>query len=209
MYPREFAEFGSTIKVSGKLLSNEEGIKGQTVNISVNGKKYSAKTGGYGYFTINHTINTYGTHKVVFSYVGNNDYYSSTNTSTFTVQKVTNLYMYSRSGDTKGSTIKVSGKLQNNGTGIKGETVKITVNNKQYTATTGGSGYFTINHTITTYDDCKVTFKYGGNSNYKPSSNSTIYSVKKPTNLFIYARSGDTKGSTIKVSGNYKTTELE
>ena len=83
--------------------------------------------------------------------------------------------MYSRNGDIIGSTIKVSGKLLYNDTGIKGETVKITVNDKQYTATTGGYGYFTINHTITSYDNIKVTFNYAGSTQYLSSKNTTSY----------------------------------
>ena len=200
-YDRETAEYGSTIKVSGKLFSDDGGVKGQIINISVNDEKYSDKTDVYGYFTINYTIKDYGPHKVVFKYAGNTDYLSSTGTFTFMVKKDTNIYMYSRSGDKKDSTIKVSGKLLSNDIGVKGEKITITVNKKQYTTTTGGYGYFTINHTITTYDDCNVTFKYAGNSNYKPSNNSTVYSVKKPTNLFMYTRNGDLKGTTIKVSG--------
>ena len=79
--------------------------------------------------------------------------------------------MYERSGDKKDSNIKVSGKLLYNDTGIKGEKITIKVNAKTYTTTTGGYGYFTINHTINSYDDCKVTFEYAGSSNYLSSKN--------------------------------------
>ncbi len=202
MYSRSGDTKGSTIKVSGKLQSYGNEVRGETVTIKVNGKTYTATTGGYGYFTVNHTITSYDDLNVTFTYAGSALYKGCTNSTVYTVKKPTNLYMYPRSGDSKGSTIKVSGKLQyNDGEGAKGEKVNITVNGKKYSATTGGYGYFTVNHTITSYDDLNVTFTYAGGSKYLPSTNSTVYTVKKPSNLYMYTRSGDAKGSTIKVSG--------
>ena len=202
MYTRSGDTKDTTIKVSGKLQTNGNALKGEIIKITVNKDSYTAKSGGYGYFTVNHTITSYDDLNVTFTYAGNDRYSSSTNSTVYTVKKPTNLFMYTRSGDTKGSTIKVSGKLQyNNGEGVKGEKITIKVNDKTYTATTGGYGYFTVNHTITSYDDLNVTFTYAGSSKYLSSKNSTIYTVKKPTNLFMYTRSGDTKGNTIKVSG--------
>ncbi len=202
MYPRSGDKKDATIKVSGKLLDNDTGIRGETVTINVNDKIYTATTGGYGYFTTNHTITSYDNLNVTFTYEGNSKYLSSTNSTVYTVKKPTNIYMYTRNGDTKDSTIKVSGKLQyNDGEGVKGEKITIKVNDKTYTATTGGYGYFTTNHTITSYDDLKVTFTYTGSTKYISSKNSTIYTVKKPTSIYMYTRNGDTLGSTIKVSG--------
>ena len=201
MYTRYGDNIGKSIKVSGKLLTNETGVKGETVNITIQNKKYSALTDKYGYFTVNYTIDSYDDVNVTFIYTGSSKYLASTNSTTYVVKKDTNLFMYTRSGDKIGSTIKVSGKLQSNGEGIKGEKINITVNNKSYVATTGGYGYFTINYSIDSYDDLKVTFKYPGSSKYESSKNSTIYIVKKPTTLYMYNRYGDNMGKTIKVSG--------
>jgi len=201
IYPRSGDTKGSTIKVSGKLQTDGEGIKGEKVNINVNGKTYTATTGGYGYFTVQYAITSYDNLTVTMSYNGNSKYEATSNTTTYSVKQESNIYMYTRSGDKKGSTIKVSGKLQTNGEGIRGEKVTINVNGKSYTATTGGYGYFTVNHTITSYDNLNVTFTYAGNKNYEASTNSTVYKVNPQTTLFIYSRTGDTKGSTIKVSG--------
>ena len=199
MYSRSNDKIGSTIKVSGKLLSNGVGLKGLTVNITINGKKYSAKTVGYGYFTINYTINAYDDLNITYRYAGNSLFESCTNKTVYTILKPV-LFMYSRSGDKVGSTIKVSGKLLYDGVGMKGETVTITVNGKKYTAVSGGYGYFTVNYTIGAYDDLNVTFNYHDASGYS-ITNSTVYTVKKPVELFMYSRSGDKVGSTIKVSG--------
>ena len=205
MYTRNNDKINTTIKVSGKLQTNGTGIKGETVHITVNNKQYNATTGGYGYFTINHTITSYDNLKVTFRYSGSSKYESSKNTTTYTVKIPTELFIYPRSYDSMGSTIKVSGKLLTNGEAIKGENITITVNDKNYTAKSGGYGYFTVNHTITSHDDLNITFRYEGNSKYFPTENSTVYTVKKDTNLFMYTRNGDKNGSTIKISGKLQT----
>ncbi len=201
IYARSGDTIGTTIKVSGKLQTNGEGIRGEKVGINVNGKTYTATTGGYGYFTVQYTIPSYDNLTVTMSYNGNGRYESTTNTTTYSVKQESNIYMYTRSGDKMGSTIKVSGKLQHNGEGIKGEKITITVNDKTYSATTGGYGYFTVNHQITGHDNLNVTFTYSGSKNYESGTNSTVYKVNPPTTIFIYSRTGDTKSSTIKVSG--------
>ena len=86
MYPRTSEPYGKTIKVSGKLLCNGTSVKGQTVKITINGQEFTATTVGYGYFTINYTINTYDNHKVVYRFAGSSMYESCTNTTTFTIK---------------------------------------------------------------------------------------------------------------------------
>ena len=207
MYKRANDVVGSTIKVSGKLQCNGEGIKGETVIISVNNQNFSAKTGGYGYFTINYTISSYDDLNIIFTYDGNSLYLSSTNSTVYTVVKrdiPTNLFMYKRADDVVGSTIKVSGKLLSDNTPVKGGIIIIDVNGKIYSAVSDHNGYFTVNHTINSYDDLNVTFTYEGHGTYVGCTNSTVYTVLKQKefpNLFMYTRSGDDYGSTIKVSG--------
>ncbi|HIJ15795.1 MAG TPA: hypothetical protein HA277_05265, partial [Methanosphaera sp.] len=184
-------------------MSDNTPVNGGVVSIKVNDKNYSAVSDHNGYFTINHTIDSYQDLNVTYSYDGNNTFSPCTNSTVYTVLKPlnpTNLFMYKRANDVVGSTIKVSGKLQCNGEGIKGETVIISVNNQNFSAKTGGYGYFTINYTISSYDDLNIIFTYDGNSLYLSSTNSTVYTVVKrdiPTNLFMYKRADDVVGSTI------------
>ncbi len=207
MYNRANDVMGSTIKVSGKLLTNGTPVKGGVISILVNDKGYSAVSDRNGYFTVNHTIDGYDDLNVTYSYAGNGTFSPSTNSTVYTVLKPlnpTNLFMYNRADDVVGSTIKVSGKLQCYGEGVKGETVNINVNGENFTARTGGYGYFTINYTILTDEDLNVSFSYDGSPLYLSSVNSTVYTVVKPeipTNLFMYNRADDVIGSTIKVSG--------
>ena len=135
------------------------------------------------------------------NYAGSSKYEATSNSTVYKVNSPTSIFIYSRNGDKKGSTIKVSGKLLCNDEGVKGEKISIKVNEKSYTATTGGYGYFTVNHTITNYDNLNITMSYAGSSKYEATSNSTVYKVKQPTNIYMYSRSNDKVGSTIKVSG--------
>ena len=210
MYTRSGDVINSTIKVSGKLQSNGEEVKGEPITIYVNNNTYTATSGGYGYFTVNHKITTYDDLNVTFVYAGSSVYKGCNNTTVYTVKKPTHIYIYPRSGDSINTTIKVSGKLQyGEDEGIKGEKINITVNDKHYTTTSGGYGYFTVNHEITTYDDLNITFTFAGSKNYYESTNSTVYTVKKPTHIYIYPRSNDVKGTTIKVSGKLQYGEDE
>ena len=209
IYPRSGDTKGTTIRVSGKLLDTEnKGIKGQNIQIKVNDKTYTATTTSTGYFTTNHTITDYNDMQITYTYKGNSEYKSATNTTTYTVQKPVTLYMYPRSGDKIGTTIKVSGKLLTaDNQGIRQQKIQIKVNDKTYTATTSNTGYFTVNYTITDDKDLKVTFTYNGNKKYEAAANTTIYTVQKPVTLFMYQRSNDEVGTTIRVSGKLLTND--
>lgn len=64
---------------------------------------------------------------------------------------------------------------------LKSKTVQLTVNSKTYTATTTSNGIakFTTNLLASDY---KVSFKYAGDNDYAPSSNSADIKVVKNNN---------------------------
>ena len=78
-----------------------------------------------------------------------------------------------------GYKVEVVGKLVHGETGIKYTYVNVTINNKLYTLKTDGAGYFRINYTVDSYNDQKITFKFNGNNKYLPSTNTTIFKIKK------------------------------
>jgi len=192
---------GSTVKLSGKLLSNGAAVKGVPVTVTVDGKNYTATTYSSGYFTVNHTITSYASQTVKFTFAGYANYASSQNSTTLKVKQPTTIAIYKLSTATKGSTVKLSGKLLSNGAAVKGVTVTVTVGGNNYTATTYSSGYFTVNYTVTSYDPQTVKFTFAGNSNYESKTNSTTLKVKQPTTIELYSMSTVKVGSTIKVSG--------
>ena len=192
---------GKTIKVSGKLLSNGSPVSGQNIDITVNKKKYSAVSDKNGYFTVNYTVDNYNNGTVDFKFNGNDDYLPSTNSTTFIVKQPVELYMYKIYNTNKDKTIKVSGKLLSNGNPVKGLNVNITVNNKNYQATSDKNGYFTINYTVDSYNNGTVKFRFPGNSMYESCTNTTTFVVKQPVELYMYTIYNTNKDKTIKVSG--------
>ena len=190
-----------TIKVSGKLLSNGNPVKGLTVNITVNGKNYTAVSDRNGYFTVNYTVDSYNNGSVKFRFAGNSMYESCTNTTTFVVKQPVELYMYKIYNTNKGKTIKISGKILSNTKPVKGLTVNITVNNKQYPSNSDKNGYFTVNYTVDSYNNGSVKFRFPGNNLYESCINTTTFVVKQPVSIYMYPRTIETYGKTIKVSG--------
>ena len=167
----------------------------------IGGKNYTATTYSSGYFTVNYTVTSYDSQKVDFIFAQYSNYASSKNSTTLKVKQPTTIELYKLSTATKGSTVKLSGKLLSNGAAVKGVTVTINVDGKNYTATTYSSGYFTVNYTVTSYDSQVVKFSFAGNSNYESRSNSTTLKVKQPTTISLYTINTVKVGSTIKISG--------
>ena len=66
--------------------SNKKAISGQTVNLIVNSKSYSATTASNGYATFNVNVAP-GSHTVSYNYTGNNDYAPTSGSAKITVEK--------------------------------------------------------------------------------------------------------------------------
>ena len=77
---------GKTVKVSGKLLSNNEPLTDKEVTVTINGEKFTATTNVEGYFQFNYVPKTAGTFDVVVSYKGDDKYLSASYNSTMKVE---------------------------------------------------------------------------------------------------------------------------
>lgn len=187
--------------VSGKLLSNNKGIKGANIIITINGKKYTAKTYSSGYFTLKYTVTTGSkTYKITTSYAGSSTYPKAKNETTVYIKKESNIILYKVPVATKGNVSKISGKLLSNNKGIKGVNVTLDINGKKYYAKTYSSGYFTINYNVKTFD--KITVKASfDNKYYLKSTNKTTFNVKQETKINILTKGKIVSGQTVKISG--------
>ena len=181
-----------TVKLNGKLLTDANGnnITGTVRNGSLTLK-----------FNVPSELK--GNNNITFIYGGNSKFTSYTKTYinylVIVNLKKTNIQLYNSYIGTKGSNATLNGKLLSNGTGVKGVTVTVTVNNKNYTATTLSSGYFQVNYTVTNYNSQNVKFTFAGNSNYEACSNSTTLKIKQPTTITTYNIATAKVGSTIKI----------
>ena len=171
--------YNDNITITGRLVDEDgDNLSNEMICINLNDNLINVTTVN-GIFNYNTTAKIVGTNNLSIIYYGNNNYSESSVNTTFEVRKLsTNIEIYNLKPATIGTTIKISGKLLTNGTGLKQQTVKITINGQTYTTTTYTSGYFTINYTTTQVGNNNVTFTYNGNNNYVGSSNSCILTVK-------------------------------
>lgn len=195
------ADNGTTIKISGKLLSNNKAFSGATVTVNVDGKKYSAKTSSTGYFTVNYKVTSIKTHKVTFSYAGDATHFANTTQTSFKVKSLTSFTVNKISVQKYGATVKVSGKLLSDGKAVKSQSITVKVNGKTYTAKTSSTGYFSISHKADKYGTNKVTYTFAGSNTYTKSSATGTFSVLHDTKISFFKITNKLINNTIKVNG--------
>lgn len=175
------AKYGSTIKISGKLMSNGKAVQKANITINVGGTKYTTKTLSSGYFTIKYKVKSYKQQKVVFTYAGNKTYQSSKNYTILSAKQHTKINPFKIVKAKVGKTIRISGKLLSSETkkGAKQQTVKVNVGGQTYTAKTLTSGYFTVQHKVTSAGRFNVKFSFAGNKEYYASKATTQFQSVK------------------------------
>ena len=197
---------GETVKISAKLLSDGQPVKGQSVTVTVNDDDFAAKTSSTGYFVVEYPTTTAGINKITFNYAGNSEYIGVTNSTTFRVlgQKKDTSFLYYNIKDMNiGDKIKISAKLLSEGQPVKGQNVIVSVNGEDFTAKTSSTGYFVVEYVTTTAGVNNITFRYGGNGEYNSVINSTSFRVvgqKKDTSFLYYGIKDVNLGDTVKVS---------
>jgi protocatechuate 3,4-dioxygenase beta subunit len=186
------------------LLSNSNPVKNQTVTLNINGKKLKTKTSKTGYFVLNRTTNKVGTNTLTVSYAGNKDYLSTNINKTFTVnQRATRISLEKISQKVYRDTVTITGKFTTfDGKPLKNTMVKVILNGRTMNTKTNAQGVFTRNIKVSTVATNNVTVIYGGNKNYKASSNKTTFTtVKRATKVTLNDISTAKKGSKIVISG--------
>ena len=196
---------GDDVTIKGVLVDeNDNAISEATVTIKINNKEYNVTTDNNGKFTKTIVSSVVGTNNVTVSYAGSDSYNSSTNKTTFKVEKLGTKLSLDKISDSKvGDGINIKGKLvDENNKAIANQTVTINVNGKDYTVTTDNDGTYTKTLTADTSGKNNVSVSYNGNSNYTSSSNKTTFNVKKvDTKIKLNKISTVTVGDKAKVSG--------
>ena len=183
-YKIKDADYGDTIKISAKLLSEGNPVKGQTITIKINNETKTAKTSTTGYFTINYQPTQTGTNNLTYIFNGNSEYKATSNITSFFIKEriikhdTTFLFYHIKDVD-YGDTIKISAKLLSEGNPVKGQTITIKINNETKTAKTSTTGYFTINYQPTQTGTNNLTYIFEGSTEYLPTINSTTFIVKE------------------------------
>ena len=191
-----------TVTITGKLTDDTgKTLSNAIVNIKINDKSVNVKIKSNGVYKYTTKTTIVGLNNITVTYEGDQNYLGRSNKTTFLVKQPTCINIASTSNVKYGTTVKLVGRLLNGTNAVKYVPVNVTVNGKNYKVKTNGAGYFTLNYTVKSYADQKVTFKFAGNSLYLASSNSTVFKVKQPTSIKMANMTNVKYGSTVKLVG--------
>lgn len=198
--------YGETVKISAKLLSDNNPVKGQTVTIQINNETQTIKTSTTGYFAIDYMPTNAGINNLSFIFNGNAEYAPVTNHTTFTVNEQTVkqdvTFLFYKIGDVGcDENVKISGKLLCDNSPVKNRNVSVIINGESYVLKTSSTGYFVMEYLTHTCGVNNLTFLFDGDSEYYATGNSTSFNVKNKTDFLFYHIKDVQMGSSVKISG--------
>ena len=158
-------------------------ISGQTVSFKFNGHIYSAKTDGNGLAKVKVSLSLKKSYKVTISYLGNDDYKSSTATSTILIKTGTKKTRIKASNlkikKNKKKTYKIK-LTTSSGKALKNQKIIVKFNGKSYNLKTNKKGIAKLSIKLKKAKKYKISMKFLGNLNYKAvSATKTIKVIKK------------------------------
>ena len=176
---------GAGTKLIVSLTSGKVPLAKKEITINMNGVKYTRTTNSNGQFSIQINLPV-GTYKVSYTNKAETNLYSKTGTCTINVIERTPCTFKWTTATTfnQGTqTCKIQ-VLDTNNKPVSGGTAILTVDSKNYTATTTSDGYatFKANYPVGNYS---VSYSYGGDNLNAPSSGSTALTVKKINSISI------------------------
>jgi hypothetical protein len=166
---------GTPLKVS--VAAGGVPLAGKTVTFNIGGNDYTSTTNSKGIASLPIYLEI-GQYTVKYSVKKDSTVNSKSSSCAITVKERSGSAITWKSGTSfkdSSQTFKVL-LTDMNGNALSGQSVKLTINSKTYTATTTAKGYatFKTNAGIGSY---QVSFSYGGNNEYLPVSNSKSVSV--------------------------------
>ncbi|MEE3324637.1 MAG: Ig-like domain-containing protein, partial [Methanosphaera sp.] len=180
----EIAEttYGDNVTITGKFTTSDgKAITNSNVKITINGKKYYAKTDKTGTYTLSVKTTTVGENTITAGYSGNTNYNAYETTATFNVKAADAVVTYEPISDvTLGDNVTITGTFTDaNGKAVTNSNVKITINGKKYYAKTDSTGKYTLSVATTKEGVNNVTIGYSGSAKYNAFETSTTFTVLK------------------------------
>ena len=172
--------YGDNVTITGKFTTSDgKAISNSNVKITINDKKYYAKTDKTGAYTLSAKVTSVGENNVTVGYSGNTNYNAYETTATFNVEKQDVIVTVDPIADAKlGENITIAGTFTNaNGKAIKNSNVKITIDGKKYYAKTDSTGAYTFTAEMTKAGEKTVTIGYSGSDKYNEYVTETSFVV--------------------------------
>ena len=173
-------KYGENVTITGKFTDSEgKAISNSNVKITIDGKKYYAKTDKNGLFTLSTKVTTIGENEVTIGYSGNTNYNAYKTNTTFNVEKQDVIVTYDTINDVNiGENVTITGTFKDaSGKAVANSNVKIIIDGKKYYAKTDSTGAFTFSATMTKAGVKTVTIGYSGNTNYNEYTSETTFTV--------------------------------
>ena len=186
-------KYSVTLKnANGKVLS------GKTVTFTINGKSYKKTTNSKGVASLKMNLASPKAYDLKVYYAGSSYYGATTKQVSLFVKTPTKL---TNSGNSvgKGTNYYVTLKDSDNKV-LSDKTVTITYRGKTYKKVTNSKGQVSLKINSPIGYTYKLSYKYGGNKNYGPSSGSVSLRTKMATSLTGPSATTIIKGSAYKVT---------
>lgn len=172
-------DYGSTVKISGKLLYDGNPVKRERVSITINDEVFTFTTSTTGYFVMNYTTKIAGVNNLTFNYDGGLEYFATSNKTTFNVKNNTTFLYYNIKDVIKGNSVKISAKLLSGDVPAKKQNVTIKINEEEFHLTTSTTGYLVMEYVANSVGINNLTFIFEGSNAYNPITNTTTFIVKE------------------------------
>lgn len=173
-------KYGENVTIAGKFTTSDgKAISNSNVKITINGRKYYAKTDKTGAFTLSAKVTVTGENEVTIGYSGNTNYNAYETTTMFNVEKQDVTVTYEPINDvTVGENVTITGTFTDvNGNAVKNSNVKIIIDGKKYYAKTDSNGVYTFTAAMTKAGVKTVSIGYSGNTNYNEYTCETTFTV--------------------------------
>ena len=178
--------YGAKTRFVVALTSGNVPLANKEVTLTINNAKYTRTTNSNGevFLTINLHV---GKYTVFYTNKGESKINSITRSTEITVKERDPVTMQWKSATSiyQGTNALKVLLLDSNNKPIAGKTVQLSVNSKNYTATTASNGYATFSVSMQTIGNNTVTYSYAGDNDYAPQSNSTEVNVKRVVKISI------------------------
>ncbi len=195
---------GNNVTISGKLSTGTEAIANAKVVINLNNKNTTVITDSSGNYKLVTVTSILGSNTAKVTYAGNDTYLAASTTTKFTVKKKTSKITLNTINTVYvGDSITVSGKLTAANAAVSKAKIVITLNNKNYTATTDTSGNYKKAITITSKGKYTLKVTYAGSNSILNTSASTAFTaIKKTSYLTLTSAKSVYVGNSLAVYGN-------
>ncbi len=177
----EDTKVGENVTITGTFTDkNGKAIINSNVKITINGKKYYARTDSTGTYTFTTTVTSAGMNNVTVGYSGNDKYNSYEDITTFNVEAQDVIVTVNPIEEVAvGDNVTITGTFTDKyGKVIINSNVKILFNGKKYYAKTDSTGTYTFTTTVTTEGINNITVGYAGSAKYNAYETSTTFIAK-------------------------------